>query len=73
VPHSPYFGPGLLASIHMTATFERETMVEYSFVELGASPMGGSIAVNDGRIAVPSGLGLGRDPDVEMISRYKVD
>ena len=27
VPHSPYFGPGLLASIHMAATFERETMV----------------------------------------------
>ena len=73
VPHSPYFGPGLLASIHMAATFERETMVEYSFIELGASPMGDAIAVNDGRIAVPAGPGLGRDPDAEMIARYKVD
>ena len=73
VPHSPYFGHGLLASIHMAATFERETMVEYSFVELGASPLGDAIAVRDGHIAVPSGAGLGRDPDAQMIARYKVD
>ena len=73
VPHSPYFGPGLLASIHMAATFERETLVEYSFVELGASPLGDAIAVRDGRIAVPSGAGLGRDPDAEIIARYKMD
>ena len=73
VPHSPYFGPGLLASIHMAATFERETLIEYSFVELGASPLGDAIAVVDGRVKVPTGPGLGRDPDAEMIARYKVD
>jgi D-galactarolactone cycloisomerase len=73
VPHSPYFGPGLLASIHMAATFERETMIEYSFVELGASPLGDAIAVVDGCVKVPTGPGLGRDPDAEMIARYKVD
>ena len=73
VPHSPYFGPGLLASIHMAATFERETMVEYSFVELGASPLGDAIAVADGRMKVPTGPGLGRDPDAEMIARYGVE
>ena len=73
VPHSPYFGPGLLASIHMAATFERETMVEYSFVELGANPLGDAIAVADGRMMVPTGPGLGRDPDAEMLARYKVD
>jgi D-galactarolactone cycloisomerase len=73
VPHSPYFGPGLLASMHMAATFERETMIEYSFVELGASPLGNAIAIADGRVAVPTGPGLGRDPDPEIIARYKVD
>ena len=73
VPHSPYFGPGLLASIHMAASFERETMIEYSFVELGASPLGDAIAVTDGRVKVPTGSGLGRDPDAEMIARYRVD
>lgn len=73
VPHSPYFGPGLLASIHMAATFERETMIEYSFVELGANPLGDAIKPADGRVAVPTAPGLGRDPDAEIIARYKVD
>ena len=73
VPHSPYFGPGLLASIHMAASFERETMVEYSFIELGANPLGDAIAVVDGRIAVPTAPGLGRDPDADMIACYRAD
>ncbi len=73
MPHSPYFGPGLLATLHMATAFERETMVEYSFVELGANPLGDAIAVNDGRLAIPAGPGLGRDPDPEIIARYKVD
>jgi len=71
VPHSPYFGPGFLASVHMTATFERETMVEYSFVQLGASPMGDAITVTDGHVTVPTGPGLGRDPDPDIIARYQ--
>jgi len=73
VPHSPYFGPGLLASIHMAATFEREPMIEYSFVELGANPLSNAIAVCDGHVTVPTAPGLGRDPDAEIIARYKVD
>ncbi len=73
VPHSPYFGPGLLASIHMAATFARETMIESSFVELGASPLGEAIEIFDGCVAVPTGPGLGRDPDADIIARYKVD
>jgi D-galactarolactone cycloisomerase len=48
-------------------------MVEYSFVELGASPLGDAINITDGRVKVPTGPGLGRDPDPEMIARYKVD
>ena len=73
VPHSPYFGPGLLASIHMAATFARETMVEYSFVELGANPLGDAIVVIDGRLKVPAGPGLGRDPDARIIARHRAE
>lgn len=72
VPHSPYFGPGLLATIHMAAAFAAETMVEYSFVRLGASPLGDAIDIAAGRLAVPAGPGLGRDPDAEIIERYEV-
>jgi L-alanine-DL-glutamate epimerase-like enolase superfamily enzyme len=72
VPHSPYFGPGLLASLHLVSTFAKETMVEYSYSDLGANPLGESIEVHDGRILVPTGPGLGRDPDPEIVSRYRV-
>lgn len=72
VPHSPYFGPGLLASMHMVSTFERETMIEYSFVELGASPLGDAIQLDNAYATVPTGPGLGRDPDPEVIARYRV-
>ena len=58
-PHSPYFGPGLLATVHVAAALEQETMIEYSFCELGASPLGDAIALVNGRIGVPAGAGLG--------------
>lgn len=71
-PHSPYFGPGLLATLHVAAALEQETMIEYSYCELGASPLGDAVAVVDGRIAVPGGPGLGRDPDPDVLERYQV-
>lgn len=72
VPHSPYFGPGLLATLHCAATFGHDTMIEVSFVELGASPMGDTVTVNNGLIAVPGGAGLGRDPDPMVLAQYRV-
>jgi L-alanine-DL-glutamate epimerase-like enolase superfamily enzyme len=72
VPHSPYFGPGLLATLHMSAAFEHEAMIEYSYCDLGANPLGDAIAVTNGRIALPRGAGLGRDPDPEVLARYRV-
>ena len=71
-PHSPYFGPGLLATLHAAAVLDQESLIEYSFCELGASPLGEAIAVKNGRIQVPDAPGLGRDPDPEVIARYQV-
>ncbi|MEO7403092.1 MAG: mandelate racemase/muconate lactonizing enzyme family protein [Burkholderiales bacterium] len=73
VPHSPYFGPGLLATVHIAAALRDETMIEYSFADLGANPLGDAIEVVDGDIAVPEGPGLGRDPDPAIIARYRVE
>jgi L-alanine-DL-glutamate epimerase-like enolase superfamily enzyme len=72
VPHSPYFGPGLLATLHMAAAFEHEAMIEVSFVELGASPLGEAVKTHDGSIAVPQGPGLGCVPDPEVLARYRL-
>jgi L-alanine-DL-glutamate epimerase-like enolase superfamily enzyme len=72
VPHSPYFGPGLLATLHVAATLNFETMIEYSYCDLGANPLGNAIAVANGKIAVPMGPGLGRDPDPAVLAQYAV-
>lgn len=72
VPHSPYFGPGLLATLHIAATLAPETLIEYSFARLGASPLGEAIAVVDGHMTVPRGAGLGRDPDPDVIEKFAV-
>lgn len=72
MPHSPYFGPGLLATLHIAAVLAAETLIEYSYADLGASPLGEAIAVNGGQIAVPQGVGLGRDPDQQVIEKYRV-
>jgi D-galactarolactone cycloisomerase len=72
VPHSPYFGPGLLATLHMAATYTHETMIEISFMALGASPLGDAVTALHGEIAVPPGPGLGRDPDMAVVEKYRV-
>jgi D-galactarolactone cycloisomerase len=72
VPHSPYFGPGLLATVQIAAAMAAETMIEYSFAELGANPLGEAIETQAGYIAVPTGPGLGRDPDPAVVAQYRV-
>ena len=72
VPHSPYFGPGLLATLQMAAAFEHATMIEHSYCDLGAQPFGDAIALKDGHIALPGGPGLGCDPDPVVLERYRV-
>ena len=56
----------------MAAAFEHEAMIEYSFADLGANPLGAAIEVKNGRMALPRGPGLGRDPDPEIVTRYRV-
>ena len=47
-------------------------MIEYSFADLGANPLAGANEVVNGRIQLPQGPGLGRDPDPEVVARYRV-
>lgn len=72
MPHSPYFGPGLLATLHITATFADETMIEYSYADLGANPLGNAVIQRAGRLSVPQGPGLGFDPDAEIVHQFRV-
>jgi D-galactarolactone cycloisomerase len=73
VPHSAYFGPGLLASIHCIAAMPRATMVERYDADFADNPLHDAIMPNsDGCLTVPQGAGLGVDPDPTVIEKLQV-
>jgi D-galactarolactone cycloisomerase len=73
VPHSAYFGPGLLASIHCIAAMPTEGWVERFYCDFADNPLGDAIHPGkNGRIAVPQGPGLGVDPDPRMLEKLRV-
>ena len=72
MPHSPYFGPGLIATLHIIAADLPEAMCERFYCELEATPLGDAIAAPDGFMRVPQGPGLGIDVDESIIARYAV-
>ena len=74
VPHSAYFGPGLLASIHCIAAMPKGGLVERYDADFAENPLHGAIHPDkDGNIAVPQGPGLGVDPDPALIAKLRVN
>jgi D-galactarolactone cycloisomerase len=72
IPHCPYFGPGLLASLHMVATLVRDTPVEKLFCSFEAHPYGDAIEAVGGSMTVPTGPGLGVEPDLRLLEAFGV-
>jgi L-alanine-DL-glutamate epimerase-like enolase superfamily enzyme len=72
VPHCFYFGPGFLASLHLAAAFAPEAAFELFFGDLQASPYHDAVRARKGRLSVPPGPGLGLDPDMEVLNRYRL-
>jgi len=70
-PHSPYFGPGLAATLQLVATLPYPVQIERVFIQLEASPFGSMIDVRGGTMRVPDGPGLGIEPDRELLKRYR--
>lgn len=70
-PHSPYFGPGLLATLHLLAAAPQEMLCERLYVDLEASLFGDLVTARDGMMTVPDGPGLGCDPNEAVIARYR--
>jgi L-alanine-DL-glutamate epimerase-like enolase superfamily enzyme len=71
LPHCPYFGPGLIATLHLAAVQPRVSQVEYLFVE----PAGWLYPVEQLRqgnqLQVPQGPGLGLDIDLTVAERFR--
>lgn len=72
-PHSPYFGPGFLATLQLMSLRDDASFVEVFYMKRAACLWGGRIdADTSGNIAVPEGPGLGYEPDKEVMERYRV-
>ena len=73
MPHSPYFGPGLLATLQLLSLRDDRTFVEVFYMNQAATLWRGAIDVGaDGAVAVPEGPGIGYEPDREVMERYRV-
>jgi D-galactarolactone cycloisomerase len=72
VPHNAYFGAGYLASLHINAALAPDSPFERLFIDLQDDPYGGLLQASEGRVQVPGGPGLGRDPDLAVLRKYLV-
>lgn len=72
MPHSPYFGPGLLATLHLLSLRDDATFVEIFYMKREACLWRGRTEPDaNGNVAVPDGAGLGYEPDRDVIERYR--
>ncbi|MDH4266081.1 MAG: hypothetical protein OEW45_10625 [Deltaproteobacteria bacterium] len=71
-PHSPYFGPGLLATAHLVAATPSAEWVEYYYANLEASIFQQPPKLEKGHIFLPEGPGLGLEIDPSVLQHYLV-
>ena len=72
-PHSPYFGPGALATLHLLAALAPDARFEYFYLQADAWLYGNLLAPRRGELGVPQAPGLGADPDPDVVRRYRAD
>jgi L-alanine-DL-glutamate epimerase-like enolase superfamily enzyme len=72
IPHSPYFGPGFLATLQLMSVRD-EGFIEVYYMKRAACLWRGRIDADaNGSIEVPQGPGLGYEPDREVMEQYRV-
>lgn len=71
LPHSPYFGPGMFASLHLAAALPGVRQLEWLYVQPDAWPAPIDRLRSGGLVAVPDEPGLGFVPDPAVMQRYR--
>ena len=71
-PHSPYFGPGFLATAQLISAMPGEVPFERFYMDLEGSLYGSAIDPVAGYLDVPQGPGLGLEPDPDVIRDFQV-
>jgi len=69
-PHSPYCGPGFIATLHIAAALVERPLVEVLWLQTEANPFDPWIQATGGKVKVPQGPGLGCEPDPELLARF---
>ena len=72
VPHCAIFGPGQLATIHLNASLRAVPLLERLYCNFEAELYAGATLPKAGYVEVPKGSGLGVEPDMDVINRYRV-
>jgi len=73
MPHSPYFGPGLIATLQMLSLRDDASFLEMFYMDRAACLWGDALALQPGgTVRVPTGPGLGLEPDRAVIERFAV-
>ncbi len=71
MPHSPYFGPGFLATLQLLAARGAPGgMIERYHMDLEASLYGDLVTPVNGFFSVPQGPGLGCEPDPDVLKDF---
>jgi L-alanine-DL-glutamate epimerase-like enolase superfamily enzyme len=71
VPHCPYYGPGFHATLHAAAVRPGVDDVEMLWVAPEAWMVDPEPLREGDRVHVPEGVGLGWEPDLEVLARYR--
>lgn len=70
--HSPYFGPGFLATAHLVASSPFAEAIEYLYAELEASVFKEPLRFDRGSFRLPQGPGIGLEIDEAVVKEYTV-
>ena len=73
VPHSFYYGPGLLATLQTATRATDDALIEWMYAEPEAHLFGDAIRPVGGVISTPGGAGLGMDPEPDVIAAYRTE
>jgi L-alanine-DL-glutamate epimerase-like enolase superfamily enzyme len=68
-PQTAFFGPGFLATLHVLAAATQDTVIERLFCKLAFMPYGDTVPLVDGAFQVPTGSGLGAEPDLQILAQ----
>lgn len=71
-PHSPYMGPGLIATAHLIAAQAEDIFLEYTFCQMDLNPLGKSVLTEDGFFLISSEPGLGLALDMNIVQQLLV-